>query len=116
MEKSTFLKNTKIELNREYIDMYDISGQDSVSEHSLIRYKKDKEQDILIDNQVKISPVLFKENHYINIVNPSEEFIKFTKKDEIFSLIESKLKNQDIQVQLEGVKNIRYASDQEKDL
>ncbi len=85
-------------LSSEYSEMYDISGQKEITEHSFDRYVRDKEQDEAIKEQNKKSATA-----YIREI----DIAKDQEKD---SLIEAGLSNPDIEVQKASAEMIVCAS------
>jgi hypothetical protein len=116
----------------EYLKMYDISGQDRITEHGFNRYTKNKEQDNFIKEQKENSTTLFikrikdapeeekssliklgLENQNIEVQKVSVRMIHSALNSEATSLIKLGLENQNIEVQKEAAENIWLASEKE---
>ncbi|MFH1232874.1 MAG: hypothetical protein V1651_03380 [Patescibacteria group bacterium] len=98
-------KLTKESYNRsslpEYIEMYNISGQDPINEHSYDRYKKNKEKE---DEAIK--------KEILNSFDPY--IIKDAPKIEQAKLIELGFEQDDVEVKRAAAKMIQYAPENER--
>lgn len=112
----------------EYIKMYDISGQDSITEHSFSRYQKDKQQDLIIsENFVGDVKFYFEQVESANIEDKKQIIIKglenpnlkirkiivelfeYIPKEDVPELIKLALKNDFVEVQAYSVSMIENA-------
>ena len=81
------------------LEMYELSGHDSITKHAFDRYKKDKQQDIAIRNQVEHSDSEFISKLFKNpFQNP-------------ISLLEQGLQNPNLRVQAAATKLISSTSE-----
>ncbi|MCX6757787.1 MAG: hypothetical protein NTZ44_02825, partial [Candidatus Nomurabacteria bacterium] len=87
----------------DYIKMYEVSGQDTITEHSLNRYIKNKEQDIAIKKEAD-----FYDSFYEKIKEAEAET------EEIFSLVKFGLESSNLEVQKKAVRRIESVVTKEK--
>jgi len=109
-----------------YLKMYEISGQDPITEHSFNRYKKDKNQDAAIEDIVRNprNPVATEqvkgqqvEQVYTGSKDPEYLFfnkVKFAPIEEQSSIVKSALENDDINIQKMGANNIRIVPEKDR--
>ncbi len=122
MEKSN-LEIKKLEsITPEYLKMYEISGQNSITEHSFKRYIKDKNQDNLIREQIENAPPLKEKkfspkqnlNHITEVQREFAEMVTSAPEKERTSLIKLGLENSNIDIQKTSVKMIEFAPEEDK--
>ncbi|MEI6627513.1 MAG: HEAT repeat domain-containing protein [bacterium] len=128
MEKAKVQKNESAEaVMPEVLRMYEVSGQDPITEHSFDRYKKDKadndkkiallamedekKQELSLVERIKKSLSGASVKIQINMV----EMIQFVAEKERAGLIEAGLNSANLEVQKAATKMIRLASKEEVD-